>query len=325
MPRSKSPSLQTDPKKKQNLINELQFLLPIPHNNYTDPAKLEIALRERIKELNCLYGISLLSERYSDSIDDLLRNLVNILPPSWQYPEITCARIIFNGKTYKSRGFKVTKWRQSSQIPMYNELVGEVEVLYLEGCPPEDEGPFLKEERVLLDAVAERIGKIATRISAEKELQETNKQLTVERQALQETNAALRTVLTRIEDEKQSIYKNMQSNVEKILMPILHALTLEVPIMQRKYVDLLRTNLEELASPFINHLSRRFLSLTPTEIKICNMIRSGLRTKEIAQMQGVSMATINRHREHIRQKLEITNKEINLTTFLQSNMWEEEL
>jgi len=325
MPRSKSPSLQMDPKKKHNVINKLQFLLPIPHNNYTDPAKLEIALRERIKELNCLYGISLLSERYSDSIDDLLRNLVNILPPSWQYPEITCARIIFNGKTYKSRGFKITKWRQSSQIPMYNELVGEVEVLYLEGCPPEDEGPFLKEERVLLDAVAERIGKIATRISAEQELQESNKQLTVERQALQETNAALRTVLTRIEDEKQSIYKNMQSNVEKILMPILHALTLEVPIMQRKYVDLLRTNLEELASPFINHLSRKFLSLTPTEIKICSMIRNGLRTKEIAQIQGVSMATINRHREHIRQKLEITNKEINLTTFLQSNMWEEEL
>ena len=325
MPRSKSPSLQTDPKKKQNVINELQFLLPIPHNNYTDPAKLEIALRERIKELNCLYGISLLSERYSDSIDDLLRNLVNILPPSWQYPEITCARIIFNGKTYKSRGFKVTKWRQSSQIPMYNELVGEVEVLYLEGRPPEDEGPFLKEERVLLDAVAERIGKIATRISAEQELQESNKQLTVERKALQETNAALRTVLTRIEEEKQSIYKNVQSNVEKILMPILHALTLELPIMQRKYVELLRSNLEELASPFINHLSRRFLSLTPTEIKICNMIRSGLRTKEIAQIQGVSMATINRHREHIRQKLEITNKEINLTTFLQSNMWEEEL
>ena len=325
MPRIKSPPQLSDLMKKQNLINGLQFLLPIPHNNETDPQKLEIALRERIKELNCLYGISLLSERYSDSIDDLLRNLVNILPPSWQYPEITCARILFDGKTYKSEKFKVTKWRQSSQISMYNEPVGEAEVLYLKECPPESEGPFLNEERVLLDAVAERIGKIAMRISAEQELQEINKQLTVERQALQETNAALRTVLARIEEEKQSIYKHMQSNVEKILMPILHALTLEVPIMQRKYVDLLRTNLEELASPFINHLSRKFLSLTPTEIKICNMIRSGLRTKEIAQMQGVSMATINRHREHIRQKLEIANKEINLTTFLQSNMWEEKL
>jgi DNA-binding CsgD family transcriptional regulator/uncharacterized coiled-coil protein SlyX len=208
---------------------------------------------------------------------------------------------------------------------MYNEPMGEVEVLYMEERLPEDEGPFLREERVLIDAVAEQIGKIAIRMAAEQELQEINKQLTVERKTLQETNAALRTVLTRIEEEKQNIYMNVQSNVDKILMPILHALTLELPIIQRKYVDMLRTNLEEITSPFINHLSRKFLSLTPTEIKICNMIRNGLRTKEIAQIQGVSEATINRHREHIRQKLEITNKEINLTTFLQSNMWEEEL
>ncbi|MCK5012032.1 MAG: hypothetical protein KAS98_16170, partial [Deltaproteobacteria bacterium] len=76
MARSKSPPSQIDLKKKQNVIKELQFLLPITHNDETDPAKIEIALRERIKELNCLYGISLLAERYSDSIDDLLRNLV---------------------------------------------------------------------------------------------------------------------------------------------------------------------------------------------------------------------------------------------------------
>ena len=323
MARSKPHSSQIDLKKRQNVIKELQFLLPIPQNDETDPAKIGIALRERIKELNCLYGISLLAERYGDSIDDLLRNLVNILPPSWQYPDITCARIVFKGKTYKSRGFKVTKWRQSSRILMYNEPMGEVEVLYMEERLPEDEGPFLREERVLIDAVAEQIGKIAIRMAAEQELQEINKQLTVERKTLQETNAALRTVLTRIEEEKQNIYMNVQSNVDKILMPILHALTLELPIIQRKYVDMLRTNLEEITSPFINHLSRKFLSLTPTEIKICNMIRNGLRTKEIAQIQGVSEATINRHREHIRQKLEIINKEINLTTYLQSSMWEE--
>jgi len=323
MARSKSHSFQSDLKKRQKVIKELQFLLPIPHNDETDPAKIEIALRERIKELNCLYGISLLAEHYGDSIDDMLQKLVNILPPSWQYPEITCARIVFKGKTYKSRGFKITKWRQSSQILMYNEPAGEVEVLYLEERSPEDEGPFLREERVLIDAVAERIGNISMRITAEMELQEINKQLTVERKTLQETNAALRAVLLRIEEEKQNIYKNVQTNVEKILMPILHALTLELPIIQRKYVDMLRTNLEEIASPFINHLSRRFLSLTPTEIKICNMIRNGLRSKEIARIQGVSEATINRHREHIRQKLEINNKEINLTTYLQSSMWEE--
>ena len=124
------------------------------------------------------------------------------------------------------------------------------------------------------------------RISAELELQEINRQLTVERRALQETNAALRAVLARIEEEKQEIYMNLQVNVNKVLMPILHALALDIPAAQRKYVDMLKANLEEITSPFVSNLSGRFLALTPTEISICNMIRSGLRTKEIAQMRG---------------------------------------
>jgi DNA-binding CsgD family transcriptional regulator/uncharacterized coiled-coil protein SlyX len=203
---------------------------------------------------------------------------------------------------------------------MYNEPVGEVAIFYLEERPASDEGPFLKEERALLDAVAERIGTIAMRIAAEQELHEINKQLTLERKALQETNAALRAVLARIEEEKKDTQKNIQSNIEKILMPILNALALEVPKVQRKYVDLLRANLEEITAPFINQLSLKYQSLTPTEIKICNMIRNGMRTKEIADMQGVSIATINRHREHIRRKLKITNSEANLITYLQTTM-----
>ena len=271
-----------------------------------------------------MYAMAILAERYSDSIEDFLRNLVSILPPSWHYPEITCARILFDGKIYKTRVFKASKWRQSSRILMYNEPMGEVEVFYLEERPPEDEGPFLREERLLLDAIAEQIGKTAVRISGEQELRELNKQLTVERKALQEVNAALRAVLERIEEEKMDIKKSVQANVEKILMPILHALSLELPRSQKKYVEILRTNLEEIASPFINQLSRRFLSLTPTEIKICKLIRGGMRTKEIAQIQGVSLATINRHREHIRRKLDIINRDVNLVTYLQSSMWEEE-
>lgn len=307
-------------KKKINFNEDLTLLWRIQPGEETEPEKVGIALRERIKELNCLYGISQLADRYSDSIDDLLQNLVNFLPLSWQYPEITCARIAFREKIYKSKGFKVTKWRQSSQILLYNEPAGEVAIFYLEERPASDEGPFLKEERALLDAVAERIGTIAMRIAAERELQEINKQLTLERKALQETNAALRAVLARIEEEKKDTQKNIQSNIEKILMPILNALALEVPKVQRKYVELLRANLEEITAPFINQLSLKYQSLTPTEIKICSMIRNGMRTKEIAEVQGVSIATINRHREHIRKKLKITNSAANLITYLQTTM-----
>lgn len=301
---------------------DLALLWRIPFPTEIEPEKVEAALRERIKELNCLYGVSQLAERHMYSLDNLLQELVNFLPYSWQYPEITCARILFKGKTYTSDGFKVTNWRQSSRLYMYHEAVGECDILYLEECPPADEGPFLKEERALLDAVAEQIGTIATRISADLELQETNRLLTLERKALQESNTAMRIVLARIEQEKQEIQGDIKTNAEKILIPILQALALQLPPTQLKYVEMLQTNLEEITSPFISHLSSSYHSLTPTEIAICNMIRNGLRTKEIAQIRGVSAATINRHREHIRRKLEITNSDVNLATFLQSSMWE---
>ncbi len=301
---------------------DLALLWRIPFSNETEPDKVEIALRERIKELNCLYGVSQLAERNLHSLENLLQELVNFLPYSWQYPDVTCARILFKGKTYKSDGFKVTKWRQASRIYMFHEAVGEISVFYLEEYQPADEGPFLKEERALLDAVAEHIGTIATRISAELELEETNRQLTLEREALQESNTALRAVLARIEQEKQEIQRDIKMNVEKILMPILHAMPNQLPPAQRKYVEMLQANLEEITSPFISHLSHSYYSMTPTEIAICNMIRMGMRTKEIAEMRGVSEATVNHHREKIRRKLKINNQDVNLATYLQSSMWE---
>jgi DNA-binding NarL/FixJ family response regulator len=300
---------------------DLALLWRIPFPDEIDPDQVEHALRERIKELNCLYGISQLAERNPNSLDNLLQDLVNFLPYSWQYPEITCARILFKGKTFTSKSFKITDWRQSSRIYMYHEAVGECTIFYLEECPPADEGPFLKEERALLDAVAEQIGTIAARISADLELQETNEQLTLERKALQESNTALRIVMARIEQEKQEIYRDIKMNVEKILMPILQSMAGQLPPIKTKYAEMIRTNLEGITSPFISQLSLSFNSLTPTEIAICNMIRNGMRTKEIAETRGVSEATINRHREKIRRKLKITNQDVNLATFLESSMW----
>jgi hypothetical protein len=146
---------------------DLALLWRIPFPSENDPEKADKALRERIKELNCLYGIFQLAERHLYSIEGLLQDLVNFIPCSWQYPEIACARILFKGKTYSSNGFNIADWRQSSLIYMYKEPVGECEIFYLEERPPADEGPFLREECALLDAVAEQIGTIATRISAD--------------------------------------------------------------------------------------------------------------------------------------------------------------
>ena len=286
----------------------------------SDPSKVERALRERIKELNCLYGITQLAETAPESIEDFLCRVVEILPPSWQYPEITCARITFAEKVHRSRDFEATKWRQAARVFVFGRPQGEVEVFYRQERPPLYEGPFLREERTLIDAIAERVGAVAMRLAAESEIQETNRQLTVERGALQEANTALRTILARIEEEKRTIHRDIQANVEKVLMPIIYAMLTEVPQPHRKYVELLSKNLLDIASPFANQLSEKCYSLTPTEFAICDMIRNGLQSKEIADIRGVAPATVSRHRERIRNKLKIANTNTNLTTYLKSLM-----
>lgn len=283
----------------------------------SEPSRLEHALHERIKELNCLYGLAQIARESPGTVDEVLRRVVALLPPAWQYPEITCARITFQGATFKSTGFKVTRWRQTARIVLHNEPVGEVAVFYLEERPPAYEGPFLREERVLLEAVAEHVAAMAQRVAAEQELQETNQQLRTERQALQEANAALRGVLSRIEEEKQDIQREIQANVQRVLMPMVYALAMNVPPTQRRYVELLRDSLEEITSPFVSHLSQSHRSLTPTQIGICSMVRNGLTSKEIAQLRGVSPATISRHRERIRRKLGLTRSATNLASYLQ--------
>jgi DNA-binding CsgD family transcriptional regulator len=292
--------------------------LPAPEKEGSEQERIEHALRERVKELRCLYGIAKLAERHGPSLDTILQGAVDLLPSSWQYPEDACARILFEVKEFRSPGFQETPSRQSADIVTKGKRVGGVEVYYTRSMPPSDEGPFLKEERSLINAVAENLSTTTTRIRMEEELRGAHAQLQVERKALQESNAALRAVLSRIEDEKSTIKEAIMANVEKIIMPILRALESEVETEKRGYIRLLRRTLEEITSPLVDRLSRRFLKLTPAELRTCNMIRMGLGTKEIARIRHVSPATVNRQRESIRRKLAITGKNINLVTFLQN-------
>ncbi|MGB3093590.1 MAG: PAS domain S-box protein [Candidatus Zixiibacteriota bacterium] len=130
-------------------------------------------LGERLKELKCLYDISKLAGRQSISLKEILQETVDLIPTAWQYPEITCSRVILKGQTFKTNNFKETTWKQSCDIVVHGERIGTLEVCYLEEKPESDEGPFLKEERNLINAIAERMGKIIERIRAEEALRES--------------------------------------------------------------------------------------------------------------------------------------------------------
>ena len=130
-------------------------------------------LGERIKELNCLYGISNLVENPGISLDEIMQGTVDLIPSSWQYPEIACAHILLEDKRYKTENFEETYWKQSSDILVHGKHMGVLEVCFLEERHEIDEGPFLKEERDLINAMTERLGHIIERKLTEPALQES--------------------------------------------------------------------------------------------------------------------------------------------------------
>ncbi len=124
----------------------------------TQPADLTLRkLQERVKELTALHKTARLLQDDDRSMRDVLCDVVALLPAAWQYPEITAARISFRAFNEASPGFQVTPWMQSAMFTPQSGEEGILQVVYLEERPREDEGPFLAEERELIDSVAEML------------------------------------------------------------------------------------------------------------------------------------------------------------------------
>ena len=134
-------------------------------------------LDKRVKELNCLFSISDLRERPGITLEEILQEAVELIPPSWQYPHLTCARIIMGYQEFSTKNFRETPWKLSRDINVHGEWAGTLEVCSL--TPVEgDEGAFLEEEKFLLNALAERFGRIAERVHAEDALRGESENIT---------------------------------------------------------------------------------------------------------------------------------------------------
>ena len=131
-------------------------------------SKAEWDLRERVKELTCLYGIAQIAERPDLSLEEILSRIANLLPSAWQYTEVASARIVLDGVTFGSNGFAGGAARQEAEVQVLGRRRGSVEVCYTSERPAEDEGPFLEEERSLILEVARQIGVVVQRREAER-------------------------------------------------------------------------------------------------------------------------------------------------------------
>lgn len=156
---SNSSNYKTDTKEHKLIVEILE--------------KTSYDLNERVKELGCLYSISNILNEPNLPTEKIYPKILKVIIPSYQYPEITVVRLLLEGKEYKTKNFKVTKWKQSRHIIVRGKKIGELEICYLEKCTKSDEGPFQKEERHLINSVALLLSQFIERKRIEAALQQS--------------------------------------------------------------------------------------------------------------------------------------------------------
>lgn len=134
----------------------------------TERKQMEEALRDRNRELNTLYSIAGVIEK-TETTDEALEQSVGHIVQGFYYPEHASARISIGNQEFRTDNYQETPWKMSVDIISGGNPVGRVEVCYLKELPQKDEGPFFKEERILLNSIAQRFSKYYERNKYEME------------------------------------------------------------------------------------------------------------------------------------------------------------
>ncbi len=154
---------------------------------------------------------------------------------------------------------------------------------------------------------------------AQEELQQKEEELRLKSEKLEEVNVALKVLLEHRERGLADLEQRMTANIHELVLPYTEKLknSLKNP-RERTLIDIVENNLNDIISPFLNRLSSLNLLLTPQEVEVAALIRTGKSSQEIADVLGVSVSTISFHRKNLRRKLGLQDRTMNLRTYLLS-------
>lgn len=178
-------------------------------------------------------------------------------------------------------------------------------------------------QQTLKKTMAQLENEVKQRTYADSRLLEANRTLEQKIKSrtavLEETNAALRVILDQRERDKRALSESIMANLNQLVYPYLKQLS-QTPMNTRQtaLLEILQVNLTQVTRPFASQMTSSHFNLTPMEIKVADLIRNGQSNKDIAEILCVSPNTILTHRYHIRKKLDLKNKKVNLRSFLKS-------
>lgn len=212
---------------------------------------------KRWKELQCLYNIANIIERPEVTINDLCQEVAQLMPNSWHLPQMTAVRIRLYDREFITDNFRDSSWKVSTDLRVHGHEVGRVEVYYVEK-PEADAGPFSEEEKLLINAVGERLGRAIERIQDEDILR--NQEIILEASA-EELRQSRQRIITIQESLRKEIAQELHGTVQGRLIVVLHELEeLESRVTEKETTEKLKHAhqiLEELQDRILRPVTQR--------------------------------------------------------------------
>jgi PAS domain S-box-containing protein len=212
----------------------------------------------------------------------------------------------------QKRGWKgsVISWQHKDKSIRFLETIAEPIL--------DDKGDLIGYLGIDRDVTARTLSEIALH-KAHYELQDKTIRLAANKNSLEEINTAMKVLLKKREEDKIEIESNVLTNVKELIEPYFEKIKkTKLDNQQRVLLSIMESNINEIVSPFTRKMSLKYLNLTPTEIRIANLIRHGSSTKKIAEIMNVSPKTVETHRKNIRRKIGLDRKRANLRSHLLS-------
>ena len=162
-----------------NILNDYPLIdgqIVVVHDITAQRMK-ENQLEQATHEIVCLRNVSRLLADSEKAIDSILFHFIHMIIEGWQYPDITCAKVVFHNQSMQSANFEETPWVQTTEVHVYGKSIGSLSVYYLKEMPEMDEGPFLQTERFLIETIALDLGLFLERRQSEQVQKQQQKEL----------------------------------------------------------------------------------------------------------------------------------------------------
>jgi PAS domain S-box-containing protein len=212
----------------------------------------------------------------------------------------------------QKRGWKgsVIRWQHKDGSIRFLETIAEPIL--------DDKGNLIGYTGIDRDVTARKLSEKALQKAHDK-LKEQTKRLEIKKNGLEEINTTMTVLLKKREEDKIELEDNVLTKVKELVEPYFEKIKkTKLDDHQETFLSIIESNLKEIISPFTRKMSLKYLNLTPTEIRIANLIRHGSSSKKIAELQNVSPRTIDTHRKNIRRKIGIQGQRGNLRSHLLS-------